>query len=145
MNNLLNYVGPETAFHMKAAGVRLKANYYWKKLGTRNDLIPQSKTQIGIPSIPAYSIGELGEMIPWGFFQALLCQKMPNGVWQVELSDQKLHSYYSEVEARAAYLIDLLESKQLDPDEINHPEKHSAILPSGKVAPIKAIKKKSKP
>jgi hypothetical protein len=80
---------------------------------------------------------DLGNMIPWGFLQSVIVHKMPGGFWQTELSDKKTHSFPSETEARAFYLIDLLKSKQVDVDEINHPEKYNVFMPSGKAYPKK--------
>jgi len=152
MNIETTVTGPSTSAFLKELGVKFKTAYYWKNIGSgKFMLIPQTnvnpivikrkknnkvKTKLKfIPSfIPAFSVGELGIIIPWGFFQKSIVFKMPGGVWQVQLNNGNSHCYTSEVEARASYLIDLLQTEQISLDEINHPEKYNAILPIGKVA-----------
>ena len=83
--------------------------------------------------IHAYTIAELGMMIPWGFFQASPVHKMPGGFWQMHKNDGKVKNFATEVEARAWYLIDLIETNQVTLNEVNYPEKYNQpIISEGK-------------
>jgi hypothetical protein len=150
--------GPSTSGALKDLGIKVKTSHYWKHVaGPTYMLVPntvktntlfvktrnnksKAVTRNNAPLMPAYSVAELGIMIPWGFFQKNIILKMPVGLWQVELIDGTRSSFYSEAEARAFYLIDLITTKSVTVDHINHPEKYNAVLPTGKVAP--AIKNK---
>ena len=140
MKKELGLCGPQTAAILKRTGVKLKTAFYWKSLGKGHyTLVEQSDKRrfFGIDLIPAYGIAELGLMIPWGYFQKSMVHKMPGGVWQVQLIDGHYHSFATEVEARASYLIDLILNKVIAIDEINHPEKYEVVLSSGKIAPVR--------
>ena len=134
---------PATGKLLKSLGIRLKADNYWRFFPNlkgwklfQGNIITMNATD----SVPAYSIADLGNMIPWGFLQKVVVHKMPGGFWQCELSDKKMHSFPLEVEARAFYLIDLIRSGQVKVDEINHPELYNAFLPGGKRYPVKSEK-----
>ena len=135
------FTSPETSRKLKNAGIKIRTLYYWQQVGDKYMLLTQPKTYltpgISVKFISAYTIYELGEMIPWGFFQQAIVHKMPGGIWQVKLSDENPHTFKTEVEARAAYLLDLLATKQIDVDEINHPEKYTVFMPGGKTYPVK--------
>ena len=139
MLNQLQFTSPGTSRELKNSGLCKKASYYWRRLNNKFVLVAQNLTlnYPGVLFIAAFSLAELGEMIPWGFFQDVIVHKMPGGIWQVKLSDGRMHSFALEVEARGYYLVDLIRSGKVKADEINHPEKYNPILPSGKVAPIK--------
>jgi hypothetical protein len=119
------YTSPGTSRELKNAGIIKRASFYWRRLQNKYVLIPQEKTFMSFVTIAAFSIAELGEMIPWGYFQATMVHKMPGGIWQVRLSDGKMHSFSLEVEARGYFLLDLICSGALKADEINHPEKYN--------------------
>ncbi len=139
MLNQLQFTSPGTSRELKNSGICKKAKYYWRRLNNKYVLVAQNLTLNfpGVLFIAAFSLAELGEMIPWGFFQDVIVHKMPGGIWQVKLSDGGMHSYSLEVEARGYYLIDLIRSGKVKADEINRPEKYNPVLPNGKVAPIK--------
>jgi len=121
------YTSPNTSRELKNIGICKKADYYWRRLRNQYILVPQSKYLFGIYRIPAFSLAELGEMIPWGFFQAAIVHKMPGNIWQVKLSDGKMHNYALEVEARAWYLIDLIKNGQVKVVDINPVKKTLSV------------------
>ena len=73
----------------------------------------------------AYTIAELGVMIPCRFFQESPVAKLPGGIWTINLKENGVHNYAYEIEARAHYLIDLIYTKQVDVKEVNNPEKYN--------------------
>jgi len=104
MNIETTVTGPSTSAFLKELGVKFKTAYYWKNIGSgKFMLIPQTnvnpivikrkknnkvKTKLKfIPSfIPAFSVGELGIIIPWGFFQKSIVFKMPGGCGKSSLT-----------------------------------------------------------
>jgi hypothetical protein len=119
MRDHLQYTSPNTSTLLKRAGLSFRSDFYWRRLNNRWALVPRSQSGIfGVQFYPAYSISDLGLMIPWGFFQQAIVHKMPGGIWQVKLSDDRMHSFATEVEARAWYLLDLIKIKKVTVQEI---------------------------
>ena len=108
--------------------VTLKSDYVYRFYpGTKKSvLVPASQIFPGSKNIThAYTIAELGLMIPWGLFQQSPVKKHQGGKWEIDLKENGKHYYAYEVEARAHYLIDLIYTKQVDVNEVNHPEKYN--------------------
>jgi hypothetical protein len=114
-----NYTSPGMSERLFDAGIKQKPSMWWQfmKAAKRWELKPA--VIMGVKSFRAYSIMELGEFIPWGFFQAAPVHKMPGHYWGVKLNSGKTIYHSLEVEARAELLIDLITSKQVDIEEIN--------------------------
>lgn len=72
---------------------------------------------------PAYSVAELGVMLPTGFDTMRVTGKTPGDlVWQgydMAGRDFTKDPYYTEAECRAAMLIHLLENKLITVEEVN--------------------------
>jgi len=134
-------IGHHTAMKLHSLGIRVKALTYYMILNKNQIKITKASFPLNGNTIAAYSIAELGELIPWGFFQSAIIHKMPGGYWQVKLINGQWASFQLEVECRAAYLIDLIEHKQLTIDEVNHPEKYNQPVK----AEEKPVKKKKLP
>ena len=124
----LQVTSPGTSNVLKNMGVTLKSDYVYRfNPGTkRSVLYPAVQIVPGSKNIThAYTIAELGMMIPWGFFQASPVAKFRGGIWTIDLKENGKHNYSYEVEARAYYLIDLIYTKQVDVKEVNNPEKYN--------------------
>ena len=117
-----NLISPGMADRMKSIGITKKSAMWWCAQNKANRWVLKPAAIIGQTFLRAYSLAELGEMIPWGFFQAEPVQKMPGGIWQVAMQNGTIKSHSLEVEARAEYLIDLIKSGQVNVVEINHPD-----------------------
>ena len=123
MRKEIEFIGIDNSRKLKQAGIKVKANFYWyfPKGKPKPILIPVEKTVPFMNTLPAYSITELGMMIPWGYFQSMLIHKYPGKYFQVYI-DAEWITFQTEVEARAAFLIHLLEKGDVKPEEINHPK-----------------------
>jgi len=125
----LQVTSPNTSNLLAQIGLRTKSDHYWKPFHKNihllsYELIDASKAGPFLKGLlHAYTIAELGIMIPWGFFQAAQVHKLPGGIWQITLHTGVIKNYSYEVEARANYLIDLITSNQVSVDEINNPVK----------------------
>lgn len=133
---------PKTALQLATLGVRIKSIYGYKRIDknskTTEFVLVKSELAGYYFSgyLHTYTIAELGEMIPWGYFQASKIQKMPGGIWSIKINDGRVLYYDSEVEARASYLIDLLMTKVVSLDEVNHPERfHQPIIKPKDILP----------
>lgn len=115
----LRVTQPNTGKILKALGVKIKADYYWRYLNVKKKWELNTNNCFYQDTIPAFDLAMLGQMIPWGFLQKTVIHKMPGGFWQCELSDKKMHSFPTETEARAFYLIDLIKSGQVTAMEVN--------------------------
>lgn len=118
---------PMTSLHLAAAGVRLKSIYGFVKSETAKTvtfrLVPSGDKMLRSGFLHAYTLGELGEMIPFGHLQSATVEKMPGGVWQVKSKNGKMHFFKNETEARAHVLLDLLNSKTITIDQVNKPDR----------------------
>lgn len=135
----LQVTSPDTSNVLKCMGVTLKSDYLWwfQPGNKKNKLIEANKIFSGAKNMThAYTIAELGNMIPWGFFQSSPVHKLPGGIWMFTDMAAQVHHYAYEVEARAHYLVDLIYSKKISVDEVNYPEKYNQ--------PVKAIPQKKK-
>ena len=124
----LQVTSPGTSDVLKSMGVTLKSDYVYRfnPSTKKSILIPSAQIVPGSKNIThAYTLAELGMMIPWGFFQASPVHKLPGGIWMIDLKENGVHNYAYEVEARAHYLIDLIHTKQVDVKEVNYPEKYN--------------------
>ncbi len=111
----LQFTSPDTSNVLKCMGVNLKSDYLWwfQPGSKKNQLIEASKFYPGARNMThAYSIAELGQMIPWGFFQSSPVHKLPGGIWMFTDSNEKAHHYAYEVEARAHFIIDLILARE---------------------------------
>ncbi len=139
MRQEIQVTGPGTSMVLQSLGIRLKSDYMWKPV--QKNIFSKEfvliKKELSTPLmkglIHAYTIAELGIMIPWGLFQMSPVHKLPGGIWQITLKSGKIHSYATEVEARAHYLIDLINNKDVTIDEINHPEQQNQPVKSSKL------------
>jgi hypothetical protein len=124
----LQITSPGTSNYMHLIGVRLKSDwmYNYRPITKQYIILKANNTLPGSKNLlHAYTIAELGVMIPWGYFQASPVYKMPGGIWQMKKKDGTVKSYATEVEARAWYLIDLLETENVTLNEVNYPEKYN--------------------
>lgn len=71
-------------------------------------------------AIPAYSLSELGEMLPMGNFSMQPVIKISNNLWTVPRNDNHKVSFETEVDARAFYIIRMLEKGEITRDQINN-------------------------
>lgn len=71
---------------------------------------------------PAFTVAELGIMMPWSYSTVRHSEFLPDEEsWSVEKNGESDSdtSYLTEAQARAALLIHLLETNQLTADEAN--------------------------
>lgn len=110
-----NYTFPETAQKLKDLGIRIKPNRWWKLYPTQNKgkrYVLVNKLQPFQKGVPAWSLSEIGQMIPFGFFNQLPVMKFLGGYYKVKIDEKKELTFQTEVEARAHYLIHLIETGQ---------------------------------
>lgn len=117
---------PKTSLRLLSKGVKLTSLYGWVKVsgnGKTHFILKKTSSEVIFRGfIHAYTLAELGEMIPWGFFQSSTVGKMPGGIWCAKSTKGSLLMFDSEVEARAMVVIDLLETKSITSDQVNHPD-----------------------
>lgn len=110
-----NYTFPETAKKLKDLGIRIKPHKWWRLLQVNH----KSKRYVLVDKllpyqqgVPAWSLSEIGQMMPFGFFNQLPVMKFLGGYFKVKIDEEKELTFQTEVEARAHYLIHLIETGQ---------------------------------
>lgn len=122
---------PITSRLIHSWGIRWKATAWWLPLANGNYTLI-SKPQPYRPCLPAYNLTELGHMIPFGMFNEMKLIKLPNHYFKVELSSGWV-TRTSEVEARASFLINLLESGKV---RVESKKGSKVDMPEGLPVPI---------
>jgi hypothetical protein len=122
MKKEINYVSPKTAGELISRGIRWKASAYWLYNYVKGYVLKE-KIEPFQKGYPAYTSSEIGHMIPFGFFNEMNILKLGNGYFQAKLKDEKWWTFISEAEARANYLIHLIDSGQVSVQGIENPEK----------------------
>ena len=125
MNNAFQYTSPDLSEKLAALGVRKKSDYMYKYIpgSKKYQLLPAGKCNPGNANlIHAYSIAELGLMIPWGYFQTPAILKQPGGIWMYVALDKRIYNYSLEVEARGFFLLDLLSNNEISIWDVNNPQ-----------------------
>ena len=120
MKKELNYTSPETSKALYALGIRWKASAYWRFIPGEKKYVLVDKIALFQEAYAAYNVTELGHLIPFGFFNEMKLHKYLNGYFKVKLSDGKWKTFTSEVQARASYLIDLIQSKKVIVENPKH-------------------------
>jgi len=113
-------------------GIRRKSNYVWVFYNIAWIWVLKENKGIYFVhgSIPAYTLSELGEMFQFGDFSMQPVIKISNNLWTVPKNDSEKVSFINEVNARAFYLIRLLEQKKVTVDQIN------GVLTTSKLVPV---------
>lgn len=112
-----NYTSPETSKAISKLGIKWKASAYWQLVPGQKTYILKDKLEPFKPGFPAYNITELGHMIPFGFFNEMKILKLLNSYFKVLIEPDQWHTYSSEAEARAHYLIHLISIGKIKVDE----------------------------
>lgn len=126
MKKEINYASPRAAMELVSRGIRWKASAYWFYLPNKGYFLKE-KLEPFRKGWPAYTTAELGHMIPFGFFNNSRIMKLLNNYYTVELADGKLLTFQTEAEARAFYLVHLIDSKQVTIHDVENPEKRAVI------------------
>jgi len=102
----------ENAKKLQELGVKADSRDYY--CGAKPALLPEAMTLGGIFPMPAYSVGEVGEMLP------PLCGTMFDGTDWCCLDAESVVSVYSdnEADARAQMLIWLIENGHVKAEEL---------------------------
>lgn len=128
MREEVNYTFYETSKKLHELGVRWKPNKWWRLIqhNSRNTrcilvdkLLPYQQ------GVPAYSLAELGLIMPFGFFNEMPIMKFLGGYFKIKIDGKKERTFQTEVEARAHYLIHLIESGQAQVEPVGNPKKKS--------------------
>lgn len=102
-------VSLELSKRLKELGVVAEYYFVWHREGDTaiveiNDF---KSYPMGVERTPAFTVAELGEMLPSGFE----VNKYSDGEWSCQMPCSPLNRAMSEVDARAKFLISLLENK----------------------------------
>lgn len=106
----------ELSKKLRELGVKQESLFVWDwsmEEGVMADLIywekdkPNSHKVMGGYLFSAFTVAELGEMLPSGFE----VNKYSDGEWSCQMPCSPLNRAMSEVDARAKFLISLLENK----------------------------------
>lgn len=102
-------------------GIRNKSKHVWVffAIAKKWDLQEKKERHFIPGAIPAYTLSELGEMFPFGDFSMQPVIKISNDCWTVPKNDNRKVSFETEVDARAFYLIRMLEKGEVTVDQIN--------------------------
>ena len=117
-----SFISPAMSQRLLKLGLIRKPSWWWVWHKEKRAWSLQVHMILGQQTMRAYSLADLGDIIPWGFFQAAMIHKMPGGIWQVKLADGTMKSHSLEVEARAEYLINLVKIGAVSIHELNYPE-----------------------
>jgi hypothetical protein len=102
-------------------GIRNKSKHIWVffAIAKKWDLQEKKERHFIPGAVPAYTLSELGEMFPFGDFSMQPVIKISNDCWTVPKNDNHKVSFETEVDARAFYLIRMLEKGDVSVDQIN--------------------------
>jgi hypothetical protein len=102
-------------------GIRNKSKHVWVfyAIAKKWDLQEKKERHFIPGAIPAYTLSELGEMFPFGDFSMQPVIKISNDCWTVPKNDNQKVSFETEVDARAFYLIRMVEKGEVSVDQIN--------------------------
>jgi hypothetical protein len=102
-------------------GIRNKSKHIWVffAIAKKWDLQEKKERHFIPGAVPAYTLSELGEMFPFGDFSMQPVIKISNDCWTVPKNDNHKVSFETEVDARAFYLIRMLEKGEVSVDQIN--------------------------
>ncbi len=121
MQKEFNYTFPYTSEQLRSYGILWKSQMWWKMVGKKQVLV--NKTEPYGKFFPAYSLTEIGLMIPAQFFDAMKIHRFLQGVFVFELEDGTFSKgFATEVECRAHYLLWLLDTKKAVIEDSNTPE-----------------------
>jgi len=115
MRNEVNFVFPATSKELQKLGIRWRANMYWKEMHPRQGVtryVLVDKLRPFDKGVPAYSLSEIGLMMPFGFFNTVPVMKFLGGYFKLKIDEKKELTFSTEVEARANYLIHLIKTGQ---------------------------------
>ena len=116
--------------------IRCKSKYVWVFWKVKKTWVlgERKEGQFLLNSIPAYTLSELGEMIPFGYLSAQDVVKISNTEWVVRIDKSKKY-YDTEVDARASHLITLLKTGEITVFQINGIIVKSKLVASGQETP----------
>ena len=138
MKKEFNYTFPQTSLAIQAAGIHWKAQFYWKIIGANHKsqkAVLVDKSEPFGRFVPAFSVSEIGTMIPFGFFNEMKIHKYLQGFYKYQVDDKTWSKPFStEVECRAHYLLWLIESGKSTLQDIKKPEE---FIELSKPAPAK--------
>lgn len=121
-------------------GIRNKSKHVWVffAIAKKWDLQEKKERHFIPGAIPAYTLSELGEMFPFGDFSMQPVIKISNDCWTVPKNDNQKVSFETEVDARAFYLIRMLEKGDVSVDQINGVPVTSKLVPAAEMVIAKA-------
>jgi len=121
MQKEFNYTFPYTSEQLRSYGILWKSQMWWKMVGKKAVLV--DKTEPFRKFIPAYSLAEIGMMIPAQFFDEMRVHRFLQGYYKFQMDDGNLSKAFStEVECWANYLLWLLDTKKAEIQDSNKPE-----------------------
>jgi hypothetical protein len=106
---------------MRDKGIKCRSKYFWQyHKQSKKYVLKECKTfMLAVTDLPAYNLSELGEMFPFGSFSMQPVIKISSGLWTVPKNDKEKISFDTEVDARAYYLLKLIENGEVTVDQIN--------------------------
>ena len=120
MNFKEQYASPDLCMLINDRGIRWKASAYYNKLQKQDMYVLTGNKTPFRGSVPAYTLFELGHMIPFGLFNQMKIQKYLNSHFAVMIED-KWEMYTTEADCRARYLIHLIDSRQASLNDVANP------------------------
>ena len=114
-------VNPNLSERLHEAGIRAKSLRIWGFYAATREwrLQLRNGNMIFRNAIAAYTLRELGEMIPFCFFSGQPVIKISNNRWEMKWYQGNKMTFETEVDARAAFLLSLLNEKEVTSDQIN--------------------------
>ena len=108
---------PNTSRYLNDIGLRRKSNLGWEyQRIAKKYVLKKFESSKGL--LRAYSLSELGDIIPFGFFSANPVIKIHNGLWTLS-TEQDKGAWETQVDAMAWYLFRLVKTKQVTVDQLN--------------------------
>ena len=122
MQQEFNYTFPYTSEKLRSYGILWKSQMWWKMVGKKAVLV--DKTEPFQKYIPAYTLAEIGMMIPTHLFLEMRIHRFLQGFYKFQMDGDNLSKPFpTEVECRAHYLLYLLDTKKAQIEDSSEPEK----------------------
>ena len=112
-------------------GIQWKGSAFWQHFRGQNTFVLKDKRQVGQEGYNAYDITDLGRLIPFEFFNQMKVSKYLDGYFRVEIEGENLNTFDNEAEARAHFLIYLINTKKVTVLDINKPK--ARVVMDGKL------------
>lgn len=113
----MQITSPNASRHLNDIGLKRKCQFGWLfHAGTKRYVLKEFG--LGRNLLRAYTLSELGEIIPYGFFNVDPVVKITGGLWILK-KEPKNGAWETEVDARAWYLFTMIKTGQLKIEDLN--------------------------